>query len=93
VEEKCIKEWFTRGSNCLVYQERFSSMFMPFQLFSYIDPVSGVILLQLVIGGCIGGLAYFSGKIGRGLRFLNPFNKSESETVLQLETKSIPEEK
>lgn len=32
-------------------------------LFSYIDPVSGVILLQLIIGGGIGCLARFRHKI------------------------------
>jgi hypothetical protein len=32
-------------------------------LFSYIDPVSGVILLQLFIGGCIGFTARFRHKI------------------------------
>jgi hypothetical protein len=34
-------------------------------LFSYIDPVSGVILLQLVIGGVIGCFASFRHKIWR----------------------------
>jgi hypothetical protein len=34
-------------------------------LFSYIDPVSGVILLQLIIGGGIGCIARFRHKIWR----------------------------
>lgn len=55
-------------------------------LFSYIDPVSGVILLQLVIGGCIGGCAFLWGKIGGGLRLLNPFAKAKSKAGEQQET-------
>ena len=34
-------------------------------LFSYIDPVSGVILLQLIIGGGIGCVARFRHRIWR----------------------------
>jgi hypothetical protein len=40
----------------------------PAILFSYIDPVSGVILLQLLIGGCIGGFTFFCRKLGFGWR-------------------------
>jgi hypothetical protein len=48
-------------------------MFTPAPIFSYIDPVSGVILLQILIGGCIGGFVFVYTKIGGGLRrFLHP---------------------
>jgi hypothetical protein len=40
-------------------------MHASFILFSYIDPVSGVILLQLIIGGGIGCIAGFRRKIWR----------------------------
>lgn len=41
-------------------------------LFSYIDPVSGVILLQLFIGGGIGCIARFRRKIWRfGAQFFS----------------------
>jgi hypothetical protein len=34
-------------------------------LFSYIDPVSGVILLQLIVGGTLGFVIHFQRKIRR----------------------------
>jgi hypothetical protein len=41
-------------------------------LFSYIDPVSGMILLQLAIGGVIGCFASFRHKIWRfGAQFFS----------------------
>jgi hypothetical protein len=61
-------------------------------LFSYIDPVSGVILLQLAIGGCIGCCAFFHKKIVKGLRLLNLFGNSEPKTDLQESAKPPPEE-
>ena len=52
-------------------------------LFSYIDPVSGVILLQLFIGGGIGCIARFRHKIWRfGARF---FSKQQVEEELHSE--------
>jgi hypothetical protein len=68
-------------------------MFISSLLISYIDPVSGVILLQLVIGGCIAGFAFLYGKIGGGLRLLNPFSKAKQRTDLQRELKLPPLEK
>jgi hypothetical protein len=67
-------------------------MNIPPLLYSYIDPVSGVILLQLAIGGCIGGFAFFFRKIGAGFRFLNLF-RSKTEAHLQIPAKSASEEK
>jgi hypothetical protein len=56
-------------------------------LFSYIDPVSGVILLQLIIGGGIGFIASFRHKIWRfGARF---FAKRRVEEDLQDAAPSI----
>jgi hypothetical protein len=57
-------------------------------VFSYIDPVSGVILLQLMVGACIGGVAVFFGKITSSLRPLNPFSR-RSPTDSQAE-QSVP---
>jgi hypothetical protein len=62
-------------------------------LFSYIDPVSGFILLQMVIGGCIGCFAFLSGKMGGGVRLLNPFYKSKLKSDLQSTVDSSPQEK
>ena len=67
-------------------------MFSTSLLFSYIDPVSGVILLQLVIGGCVGGFALLFGKIGKGLRGLNPFGRSKLDADLQQESELPPVE-
>jgi hypothetical protein len=48
-------------------------------LFAYIDPVSGVILLQLFIGGGIACVASFHKKIWRFASGL--FSKKSEETV------------
>ncbi len=37
-------------------------------LVAYIDPMSGTILIQLVVAGVIGGIAFFRRSIGRMLR-------------------------
>jgi hypothetical protein len=50
-------------------------------LFSYVDPVSGVILLQLLIGGCIGYFAFTARKFGRF--FLRMFRREESEAMAE----------
>lgn len=47
-------------------------------LLSYVDPVSGVILLQLMVGACIGGVAVFFSKIGNSLRPL--WRRSEASS-------------
>ena len=37
-------------------------------LLAYVDPVSGTIILQLIIAGAVGTVAFFRRSIGRALR-------------------------
>lgn len=46
-------------------------------LFSYIDPMSGTILLQLVIGALIGGVAFFHRSIRRVFRLVVRWKSSD----------------
>jgi hypothetical protein len=48
-----------------------ASMIGSFLLFSELDPVVGVVVLQLVIGGCIGGLSVLFRKIEGKLQAKN----------------------
>jgi len=49
-------------------------------MFSYIDPGSGAILLQVIIAAVIGGLAYFRRSIWRIVCFVLRIKRSDSSS-------------
>ena len=46
---------------------------------TYIDPMSGTILLQVIVAGIIGGAAFFRRSIWRVVRLVIPSRKQEQE--------------
>jgi hypothetical protein len=48
-------------------------------LFGYIDPMSGMILLQLILGGALGAIAFFRRTIGRFLGALIGWKRPPEE--------------
>jgi hypothetical protein len=63
-------------------------------LLAYIDPVSGVILLQLFIGGCIGVMAGFRHRLWRFTagRFVKPKTTEDAEETLSIPSTAQPHE-
>jgi hypothetical protein len=63
-------------------------------LFGYIDPVSGVILLQLIIGGGIGCIARFRNTIWRfcSRRLASPRGTEELATVSSVVISGVRDE-
>ncbi len=59
-------------------------------LFSYINPVSCIILLQIAIGGCIGGLSLLYYKITIGLRLtIAPIASSVGKVESQIRNRTL----
>ncbi len=54
---------------------------MTILLFSYIDPVSGVILMQVIVAGVLGCAAFFRRSIWRVLRLLTPWKGSDKDSA------------
>ncbi len=54
---------------------------MTILLFSYIDPVSGVILMQVIVAGVLGCAAFFRRSIFRVLRLLTPWKSSDKDSA------------
>ncbi len=51
---------------------------MDAQVLAYFDPVSGSIILQLIISGVLGGGIFFRRWIGRVVRAVLPNNKGDA---------------
>ena len=49
------------------------------QILAYFDPVSGAIIIQLIISGVIGGGIFFRRWIGRAVRAVLPTKKGDAE--------------
>jgi len=54
---------------------------MPFTtlLWAYIDPMSGTILLQLIVAGLIGSVIFFRNFVRRAIRFVLPAKDSQRD--------------
>ena len=50
-------------------------------LLAYIDPVSGAILLQVIVAGIVGCVAFFRRSIWRILRFVFRLKSSDEDTT------------
>ena len=52
----------------------------PIDLLGYIDPVSGAIVLQLLVAGVLGAVAFFRKSIWRMLRFITRRGNDDERT-------------
>jgi hypothetical protein len=60
-------------------------------LLAYIDPVSGVLLIQMVIGGCLGVVGFFRRTIWRALhRFARSLARARVEVSTVEATAEVP---
>ena len=49
------------------------------QVLAYFDPVSGAIIIQLILSGVLGGGIFFRRWIGRAIRAVLPNKKGDAE--------------
>ena len=64
-------------------------MSVPF-VFSYIDPVSGAILLQVVVAGVLGCIAFFRRSIWRVVRLVLPKRQSDENSSTGDDAHELP---